>query len=252
MRKEKESGLLNLYNFFMEKIITFLICIYRFYLLKSQKIRNKIIRFKVRSIPFGYFGKHVMFDLPSTITSPERVFLHDYTSIHKNNIIYNYKGRFVMKKYSAASVNLTVVTGNHIPTVGIPLYYLVSSHINDKEKDIIVEEDVWIGANVTLISGAHIGRGAVVGACCLVRSDIPPYAIAVGVPAKVVGVKFSKEQIIEHEKKLYKPEERFSEKELDDLFSTKYCNLKVLGTSYISDSDKIKCSKILEQINISE
>lgn len=236
----------------MEKIVTYLIRLYRFYLSKSQKLRNKIIHFKIKSINFGHLGHHVMFDFPSTITSPEKVFLYDYTRIHKNNIIYNYKSRFVMKKYSAASVNLTVVTGNHIPTVSIPQYFLGPSHINDKEKDIIVEEDVWIGANVTLISGAHIGRGAVVGACCLVRNDIPPYAIAVGVPAKVVGVKFSKEQIIEHEKKLYKPEERFSEKELDDLFSTKYCNLKVLGTSYISDSDKIKCSKILEQINISE
>lgn len=236
----------------MEKIVTYLIRLYRFYLSKSQKLRNKIIHFKIKSINFGHLGHHVMFDFPSTITSPEKVFLYDYTRIHKNNIIYNYKGRFVMKKYSAASVNLTVVTGNHIPTVSIPQYFLGPSHINDKEKDIIVEEDVWIGANVTLISGAHIGRGAVVGACCLVRSDIPPYAIVVGVPAKVVGVKFSKEQIIEHEKKLYKPEERFSEKELDDLFSTKYCDLKVLGTSYISDSDKIKYSKILEQINISE
>lgn len=191
-----------------------------------------------------------MFDFPSTITSPERVFLHNYTRIQKNNIIYNYKGRFVMKKYSGASVNLTVVTGNHTPTVGIPQYYLAPLHINDKEKDIIVEEDVWIGANVTLISGAHIGRGAVVGACCLVRSDIPPYAIAVGVPAKVVGVKFSKEQIIEHEKKLYKPEERFSEKELDDLFSTKYCNLKVLGTSYISNDDKTIWGNIQKSLKI--
>lgn len=234
----------------MEKIITFLISIYRFYLSKSQKIRNRIIHFKTKSINFGHLGHHVMFDFPSTITSPQKVFLYDYTCIQRNNIIYNYKGRFIMKKYSAASVNLTVVTGNHIPTVSIPQYYLGPLHINDKEKDIIVEEDVWIGANVTLISGAHIGRGAVVGACCLVRSDIPPYAIVVGVPAKVVGVKFSKEQIIEHEKKLYKPEERFSEKELDDLFSTKYCDLKVLGTSYISNDDKAIWGNIQKSLKI--
>lgn len=234
----------------MKNVINILILLYRVYLSNLQIVKNKFTRLKVKSIPFGYLGKHVMFDFPSTITSPERVFLHNYTCIQKNNIIYNYKGRFVMKKYSGASVNLTVVTGNHTPTVGIPQYYLAPLHINDKEKDIIVEEDVWIGANVTLISGAHIGRGAVVGACCLVRSDIPPYAIAVGVPAKVVGVKFSKEQIIEHEKKLYKPEERFSEKELDDLFSTKYCNLKVLGTSYISNDDKTIWGNIQKSLKI--
>lgn len=107
----------------MEKIVTYLIRLYRFYLSKSQKLRNKIIHFKIKSINFGHLGHHVMFDFPSTITSPEKVFLYDYTRIHKNNIIYNYKGRFVMKKYSAASVNLTVVTGNHIPTVSIPQYF---------------------------------------------------------------------------------------------------------------------------------
>lgn len=224
----------------MKKITHLLIIIYRFYISRSRNIKNKINHFKVKAIPFGYCGKHVMFDFPSTITCPERVFLHEYTRIQKNNIIYNYQGRFVMKKYSGASVNLTVITGNHTPTVGIPQYYLAPFHINDKEKDIIVEEDVWIGANVTLISGAHIGRGAVIGACCLVRNEIPPYAIAVGIPSKIVGVKFSKEQIIEHEKKLYLPEDRMSENEIDELFSKMYSNLKVLGTNYLSDDDRIK------------
>ena len=68
---------------------------------------------------------------------------------------------FVLKKYSVLAYGCTIVTGNHTPTVGIPLSRLVHSHINDVEKDIIVEEDVWCGANVTMLSGAHIGRGAV-------------------------------------------------------------------------------------------
>lgn len=228
----------------MKNVINILILLCRAYLSKMQIINNKFTRLKVKSIPFGYRGKHVMFDFPSTITSPNNVFLYDFTRIQKNNVIYNYQGKFVMKKYSAASLNLTVITGNHIPTVGIPHYYLAPLHINDREKDIIVEEDVWIGANVTLISGAYIGRGAVVGACCLVRSEIPPYAIVVGIPAKIVGVKFSKDQILQHEKLLYKPEERFSEQEIDDLFCRYYSNMKILGTSFISDSDKNVWEKI--------
>ncbi len=52
---------------------------------------------------------------------------------------------------------------------------------------IVIEDDVWIGANATIVSGAHIGRGAVIGAGSVVTGVIPAYAIAAGVPARVIG-----------------------------------------------------------------
>ena len=60
---------------------------------------------------------------------------------------------------------------------------------------IIVEDDVWIGESAILMSGVRIGRGAVIGAGAVVTKDIPPYAIAVGVPATVIKYRFSKEVI---------------------------------------------------------
>jgi virginiamycin A acetyltransferase len=61
--------------------------------------------------------------------------------------------------------------------------------------DIRIENDVWIGANVTILDNVTIGTGAVIGAGAVVASDIPPYAIAVGNPARVVKYRFSSEQI---------------------------------------------------------
>lgn len=52
--------------------------------------------------------------------------------------------------------------------------------------DIIVEDDVWLGVNVTVMDGVTIGRGAIVGAGAVVTQDIPPYAIAGGVPARII------------------------------------------------------------------
>lgn len=52
---------------------------------------------------------------------------------------------------------------------------------------IIIEDDVWIGANCTILPDVRIGTGAVVGAGAVVTRDIPPYAIATGVPARVTG-----------------------------------------------------------------
>jgi acetyltransferase-like isoleucine patch superfamily enzyme len=51
---------------------------------------------------------------------------------------------------------------------------------------IVIEDDCWIGANVTFLDGAHVGEGCVIGAGAVVRGHIPPYSIAVGVPARVV------------------------------------------------------------------
>jgi acetyltransferase-like isoleucine patch superfamily enzyme len=51
---------------------------------------------------------------------------------------------------------------------------------------IVVEDDVWIGSKVTVVDGINIGQGAVIGAGSVVTKSIPPYAVVVGVPAKVV------------------------------------------------------------------
>ena len=73
-----------------------------------------------------------------------------------------------------------------------------------------MEEDVWLGANVTLLAGVVIGRGATVGAGSVCVKSIPPYAITMGNPAKVIGFNYTPEQIIDHEKLLYKAEDRLS------------------------------------------
>jgi len=51
---------------------------------------------------------------------------------------------------------------------------------------IVIEDDVWIGAGATVVDGVTIGRGSVIGAGAVVTSDIPPYSIAVGIPARPV------------------------------------------------------------------
>lgn len=57
--------------------------------------------------------------------------------------------------------------------------------------DIIVDDDVWIGFGATVLSGVHIGQGAVIAAGSVVDKDVPPYAIVGGVPARVIKFRFS-------------------------------------------------------------
>lgn len=60
---------------------------------------------------------------------------------------------------------------------------------------ITIGHDVWIGARAILLDGVTVGTGAIVGAGAVVTTDIPPYAVAVGVPAKVLRMRFTEEQI---------------------------------------------------------
>ncbi|MBZ0299825.1 MAG: acyltransferase [Anaerolineae bacterium] len=51
---------------------------------------------------------------------------------------------------------------------------------------IVIEDDVWLGSNVVVVDGVTIGKGSIVGAGAVVTKNLPPYSVAVGVPAKVV------------------------------------------------------------------
>lgn len=63
----------------------------------------------------------------------------------------------------------------------------------DKNYLNVIGSDVWIGQRAMIMQGVSIGDGAIVGAGALVNRDVPPYAIVGGVPAKIIGWRFSEE-----------------------------------------------------------
>ena len=68
----------------------------------------------------------------------------------------------------------------HIRTIGF------QDNINLSEKEIVIEDDVWIGFNSTILKGVTIGKGAIIGANTLILKDVPPYAVVVGNPARII------------------------------------------------------------------
>lgn len=65
----------------------------------------------------------------------------------------------------------------------------------ERAKPIIVDDDVWLGANVTILRGVTIGRGAIVAANAVVVKDVQPYEIVGGVPAKRIGSRIQNERV---------------------------------------------------------
>lgn len=90
-----------------------------------------------------------------------------------------------------------ITIGRHV-TIGADVHLLAENHVfreadrliaeqGVSRRGIVIEDDVWIGDRVIVLDGVRIARGAVVGAGSVVTRDIPPYAVAVGNPARITG-----------------------------------------------------------------
>lgn len=78
----------------------------------------------------------------------------------------------------------TILTRNHhIDDVTVPMNQQGFAEF----RPVVIEDDVWIGANVTIMPGVRVGTGAVLAAGAVVTRDVPPFSIVGGVPAKVLG-----------------------------------------------------------------
>lgn len=86
---------------------------------------------------------------------------------------------------------------NNISTFPYKVKFMGVQEEAGSKGDIIVEDDVWIGYGTLIMSGVHIGQGAVIAAGSVVTKDIPAYAVAGGTPAKIIKYRFSPEMIKE-------------------------------------------------------
>ncbi len=183
-------------------------------------IKYKSIFYKSR---LGYCGKDVVIRWERSPGDLSRVYMYDNTNIYQGfRFIGGAAGRLVVKNNSGAAVGLTVVTGNHQRIKGVPFKQISGTHEYDIVKDVVIEEDVWIAANVTLLAGVIVGRGATVGAGAVCIKSVPPYAVVMGNPAKVVGFNFTPEEIVEHEKSLYPADKRIPIENLERNYKKYY------------------------------
>jgi acetyltransferase-like isoleucine patch superfamily enzyme len=100
----------------------------------------------------------------------------------------------------------TIITGDHrIDVIGKFINKVTDDEkLPENDMPVVIEDDVWCGANVTILKGVTIGHGSVVAAGAVVTKSFPPYSIIGGVPAKLIRMRFTPEQIEDHERLFYK------------------------------------------------
>jgi len=171
--------------------------------------------FSSRKDRYGYFAKTANIQLP-VWGAKTNVYIHDFCGINAGAKFISQKGKFVLMRNCSVGPNLTVITCNH-------KYDKVGQRPESGNwgeltaDDVMVSEDVWIGANVTLCPGVRIGRGSIVaaGSVCVKSKRYPPYAIIGGNPAKFIKFRLTLDKQIEQEKLLYSEAEQLDKVELE-------------------------------------
>ena len=108
---------------------------------------------------------------------------------------------------------------NHISSFPFKVIVCGAKREAISKGDIIIDDDVWIGYGSIILSGVHIGQGAIVAAGSVVTKDVPPYAIVGGSPAKVIRYRFDEKMIEKLMKIDYaKLDEKLIKEHIDDLY----------------------------------
>ena len=138
---------------------------------------------------------------PSAMVVGDNVYIGKFCTIEcdgaigKEVLIANNVGLVGRYDHDYRTVGKTVRTA---PWIGDPGYDWAGKHLK-----IVIQDDVWIGFGAVVLSGVTVGRGAIVGAGAVVHKDVAPYSVVTGNPANKVGMRFSENQIAQHEKMIY-------------------------------------------------
>lgn len=143
--------------------------------------------------------------MSSDIKGLQNLCIDDGTSIPKGSTFYCTEASLTIGKKVIFGPRPTIITGDHrIDVVGKHLIDVtIIEKLPENDRPVVIEDGCWVGANVTILKGVTIGRGSIIAAGAVVTKSCPPYSIIGGIPAKVIKMRFTEEQIVEHERLLY-------------------------------------------------
>lgn len=184
-------------------LLSILVRIYRAY--KREVLYSKFIK----------IGSNVSISNPNFIQGHKNIIIEDNVYIGPMSTITSINAKVLIKKWTVIGPFLYISTGDHM---SIPGRFISTVTNSEKGKgfdgDVLIEEDVWIGARVIILKGVKVGRGAIIAAGAVVNKSVLPYSVVAGVPARFIKFKWDTDTIRMHESQLYEEHDRLSKEEL--------------------------------------
>lgn len=124
-------------------------------------------------------GKDTPISSSARFNHPDNITIGDRSNINRNCMIWaGDNAKVIIGKDCLTGPGVTIIASRY----NVMGHEIIRSY-PAYEKDIIIGDDVWLGANVVVLPGVKIGNGAIVGAGAVVTKDIEPYTVVAGVPA---------------------------------------------------------------------
>lgn len=168
----------------------------RLFVVLPQKAVSRLLM-KVQKPLFKKVGKNVIFSPFSSFS---------FETIEIGNDVFIGPGARFNASVSGITIsdkvmfgpNVTIRGGDHRFDVVGRYMFDVKEKLPENDLPVVIETDVWVGANATILKGVTVGQGAVVAAGSVVIQDVAPYSIVAGIPAKQVSVRFEEDDIARH------------------------------------------------------
>ena len=177
------------------------------------KVCRRIRMLLMRKLFAGY-GRDFRFDPDGSYTF-ENIFVGDGVSLGYCPVLMAAKSKIRIGSHVMFGPEVVIVAGNHNTSEIGQVMSDVKNKRPEDDQDVVIDDDVWVGARAVILQGVNVGRGSIIGAGSIVNKSVPPYAIVAGNPARIIKFRWDVKTILEHEKGIYPSEERIGEKELE-------------------------------------
>lgn len=163
---------------------------------------NKFIMGNLIKSRFGKCGEKVWVGKNFIVSNPGNISIGEYTHIGPNVLMYATLKKISIGRCVLIAPNVIIVTGNHrMDVIGEYMAFVTDKDkLPENDKDVVIEDDVWIGAGCIILMGVTIGRGSIIHAGQVITRDVPPYTIYINEKIKIN--RFANDEIKEHEKLL--------------------------------------------------
>lgn len=169
---------------------------------------------------FAHHGRGFNFD-PEGSYSFDNISVGDNVSLGYRPVLLAAESKIIVGSHVIFGPEVMIIAGNHNTSeVGRFMTEVKNKQPGD-DLDVVIEDDVWVGARAVILRGVTLGRGSIVGAAAVVTKSVPPYSIVCGNPAKLSRFRWDAETIEAHEKKLYRPEGCLSREYILELLSSR-------------------------------